>query len=201
MRGDERRRDGRPHAVAEHRELVRPRGREHALGHARQNLDHALLDSEVVVLRAEHAPIEQIEVEPLPGHVLDEAPAGQEVENVGSADAEVRNEEQRGPVSPGRLVPVEPRLVAFIDLHARRLAGLRLGRIHRHLVEVLEPAESPLEFLLPLLDHLGGHVRGEPAGESLNDVGEALLPHGQRAPSPITSGTSSRASSRAPCRP
>src|SRR5437879_10518972 len=99
-------------------------------------------------------------------------------------------------MGPRRLVAVQARLVPLVDLHARRLARLRLDRVRHHALEVPEPAESPLELLLPLFDRLGGRVGGESAREPLDDVGEALLSH--RRP---TSGTSSRASSRAPCPP
>src|SRR5437899_626003 len=99
-RRDERRRDGRAHAVAEHGELRRPRALEDLRGHLRQDLRHAVLDREVVVLGPEDAPVEQVEVESLARHVLDEAPAREEVEDVRPADPEVRDEQERGRVAP-----------------------------------------------------------------------------------------------------
>src|SRR5262245_10185210 len=177
MRSDERCRDGRAHAVAEHRELVGARGLEHPSGHPRQDLGDALLDREVVVLRSEHAPVQEVEVEALLRHVLDEAAARQEFEDVWAADAEVGDEEYRRPATARRLVAIEPRLVPLVDLHARRLAGLRLDRVRQQAVEIPHPADVALELVLPLLDRLGRRVGGESCGEPLDDVGEALWRH------------------------
>src|SRR5205823_4082971 len=158
VRGDERRRHRRPHAVAEHAELPRVRALEDLLRHARQDLRHAVLHGEVVVLRPEDAPVEQIEIESLPRHVLDEAATRKQVEDVWSADPEVRDEQDRGPVAPRRGVPVEARLVRLVDLLTRRLADPGLDRSGHQRLQVPEPANVLVELLLPLPDRLRTHA-------------------------------------------
>src|SRR5262249_92519 len=177
MRSDEGCGDGGAHAVAEYRQLVGARRLEHPPGHSRQDLGDTLLDREVVVLRSEHAPVQEVEVEALLRHVLDEATAREEIEDIGAADAEVGDEEYGRPVTARRLVAIEPRLVPLVDLRARRLAGLRLDRVRQQAVEIPHPADVALELVLPLLDRLGRRVGGESRSKPLDDVGEALWRH------------------------
>src|SRR5439155_17776969 len=151
---------------------------------------HAVLEGEVVVLGAEHAPVEQVEIEALARHVLDEGAVRHEVEDVGPADAEVGHEQDRRAVAAARGVPVEPRLVALVDLLARRQPRAGLGG-RGELAEVGQAADVAVQLLLPLLDDLGGRggaAGREPVGEPLHYVREALLTHRFPSRSPDPSG-------------
>src|SRR5262249_61516044 len=108
-----------------------------------------------------------VEVEALLRHVLDEAAARQEIKDVRAADAEVGDEEYRRPATARRLVAIEPRLVPLVDLHARRLAGLRLDRVRQEAVKIPHAADVALELVLPLLVCFGWGVGGACAAVTL----------------------------------
>ena len=87
-----------------------------------------LVHGQPVVLLPVDAPVQEVEVVPLPAHVLDEGRAGLEVEDRRPADAEVRHEQDRHRARARRLVPVQPGLVPPVDDLLGREADPGLGR-------------------------------------------------------------------------
>ena len=181
VRGHERGGERRAHAVAQHGEPRGPRRLERLRGHPRQDPGHAVLHRQPVVLRAERAPVQEVEVEPLRRHVLDKTPARKQVEDIRARDPEVWNEEQRGSVRRRGAVAVEPRLVLPVDLSAGRRAGPRLDGVQHQPREVRHPEPGPLDFVRPARQDLGRRRR-VPVDESLHHVGKPLLPHADRPP-------------------
>ena len=186
MRGQEARRQRRAHAVAEHRHLRRPGRLERLPGEPRQDLRHRVLHREAIVLGAEHAPVDEVEVEALLGHVLDEGCLGHQVEDVRPADPEIRHEEQRGAVGALGGVPPEPRLVLAVDLLPRGGPDLGLLRVHHHLAPVLHPEEIAARVFIEARHHFRGH------GRHLGHHREQFVSH------VLPLGAGPRCSSRAP---
>src|SRR3970282_2549914 len=93
VKGDVTGAEGGPHAVAEQTDLLCLGTLEELLHHDREDARYALVHGQAIVLLPEAPPVEEIEVEPLLYHVFDKATSGQQVEDIGAADPEVRDHE------------------------------------------------------------------------------------------------------------
>ena len=151
-------REGRAHAVADDRAGVGLRVGQQLPPHAGQDARGAVGERQMVVLGTEDAPVEQIEGKPLLHHVLDEAGPGQQVEDGGTADAQIGHEQNRGAVPDGAVVAVQARLVLAVDLLAGALRDDRLVGLGDQLADVANASESALDLGLPARP--GGSVAG-----------------------------------------